>query len=150
MKDKTSRRKFIGIGGLALAGTLVSEFAYAHDNLFGETKDDRQLLQKLVLNNDNSVRNTLDQGVLNVDIRLNSFRSLSTTIAIMTASVSHSKSEYYQSKKVTEWLNNALDIMLKGQYEDGTMDAGGNRQSPPDTAFVLEPMCAAAAVLNID
>ncbi|TDD94284.1 hypothetical protein [Flavobacterium cellulosilyticum] len=32
----------------------------------------------------------------------------------------------------------------------GTIDAGGNRQSPPDTAFVLEYICAAAVVLNVE
>ncbi len=150
MKHKTSRRKFIGIGSLALASTFVSEFAYANDAFFSKTKNDSQLMKKLVLSNDRSVKKILSKGALNPDIRQNSFHRLANTITIMSASVSHSRSEYYQSEIVTEWLNGAMDNMLKGQYGDGTMDAGGNRQSPPDTAFKLEPICAAAAVLNID
>ena len=41
-------------------------------------------------------------------------------------------------KVLAEKLYQAADVLLKEQYGDGTLDAGGNRQSPPDTAFILE------------
>lgn len=147
-----SRGKFIRLGGLTLAGALVSDLVFAND-LFsdnGKTKVDTQLMKKLLLNNDAKVKSILDKGLVNPNIRISNFRPLAGAITAMTASISHSESEYYKSKVLEEKLNQVMDIMLKEQYSDGTLDAGGNRQSPPDTAFILEYICPAAAVLNLE
>jgi len=148
MNHKISRRKFIGIGNLVLLGSLIPEFVHASDTFLSETKNSDQLMQKLIASNDNSVKKILDEGLLNINIRLNSYRSLASKIAILSAAFSCPQSNYYRSEIIVQHLNVAIDIMLKGQYNDGTVDAGGNRQSPPDTAFVLENICAATAVLT--
>ena len=147
-----SRGKFIRLGGLTLAGALVSDFALANDFFSNnnQAKVDTQLMKNLLLNNDAKVKSLLDKGVLNPNIRISNFRPLAGAMTVMTASISHSESVYYKSKVVAEQLNQLMDVLLKEQYPDGTLDAGGNRQSPPDTAFILEYICPAAAVLNLE
>lgn len=152
MKNQMSRGEFIRLGGLTLAGALVSDVVFANDLLSNNsmTKEDIQFMKKLLLNNDAKVKGILDKPLLNNNIRLSNFRPLAGAIAAMTASISHPGSAYYKSKVLAEKLNQLMDVMLKEQYPDGTLDAGGNRQSPPDTAFVLEYICPAVEVLNQD
>lgn len=147
-----SRGEFIRLGSLTLAGALVSDIAFANDFFSNNntTKEDAQLMKKLLLNNDAKVKSILNKAPMDPNIRFSSFRSLASAVTIMSASISNSKSEYYKSKLVTEKLDQTIDILLKEQYSDGTLDAGGNRQSPPDTAFILEYICPAASVLNLD
>ncbi len=148
MKHKESRRKFIQISGLALAGTFLSEFAFANNVVLNSNKNDHRIMGKLIFSNDKSTEKILSNATLDPTVRLSSYRSLATSIAILSASVSYSKSDYYKAERVIERLDSDLDIILNGQYDDGTLDSGGNRQSPPDTAFVLEYVCAAASVLS--
>ncbi|MEL1239815.1 hypothetical protein [Flavobacterium flavipallidum] len=145
-----SRGEFLKLGSLSLLGALVSDTVLANDGFFSAaaTKVDEALMKKLILHNDAFVKNIFQKPLVNSDVRLSNFRPVAADIAAMTASVSHQKSEFYKSEIVVERLNQAADIMLKGQYGDGTVDAGGNRQSPPDTAFVLEYLCSAAMVLK--
>ena len=150
MKHQMSRGKFIKLGGLTLAGALVSNVVFANDLLSNNStaKEDTELMKKLILNNDAKVKSILNRAPLDPAIKLSSFRGVASSITIMTASMSNSGSEYYKSKVLAEKLNEAIDVLLKEQYSDGTLDAGGNRQSPPDTAFILEYICPAAAILK--
>lgn len=145
-----SRGEFLKLGSLSLLGALVSDSVLANDRFFSATaaKVDLDLIQKLILNNDANVKVIIQKEAINATTRLSNFRPLATNIAVLSASVSHPKSVFYKSKIVVERLNQSADVLLKGQYSDGTVDAGGNRQSPPDTAFVLEWICSAATVLN--
>lgn len=145
-----SRGEFLKLGSLSLLGALVSDSVLANDRFFSATaaKVDLDLIQKLILNNDANVKVIIQKEAINATTRLSNFRPLAINIAVLSASVSHPKSVFYKSKIVVERLNQSADVLLKGQYSDGTVDAGGNRQSPPDTAFVLESICSAATVLN--
>lgn len=147
--NKISRGEFLKLGSLSLLGALVSDAVLANDGFFSAptTKVDSLLMKKLLLSNDAKVEQLLQKELTDSAIRLSSFRSLANSIAVLSASVSHSESRFYKSKIVVERLNQSADVLLKGQYSDGTVDAGGNRQSPPDTAFVLEYICSAATVL---
>nr|WP_288834085.1 hypothetical protein [uncultured Flavobacterium sp.] len=148
--NKISRGEFLKLGSLSLLGALVSDAVLANDGFFSAptTKVDSLLMKKLLLSNDAKVEQLLQKELTDSAIRLSSFRSLANSIAVLSASVSHSESRFYKSKIVVERLNQSADVLLKGQYSDGTVDAGGNRQSPPDTAFVLEYICSAATVLR--
>ncbi|MGM8360587.1 hypothetical protein ACSV4D_01585 [Flavobacterium sp. ARAG 55.4] len=145
-----SRGKFLKLGSLSLLGALVSDAVLANDHFLSapETKKDALLMKKLLLHNDEMAEQLLQKEWVDSAVRLSSYRSLAGTIAIFVASVSHRESKFYKSKIVFERLNQSADVLLKGQYSDGTVDAGGNRQSPPDTAFVLESICSAATVLK--
>jgi hypothetical protein len=148
--NKISRGEFLKLGSLSLLGALVSDAVFANDRFFSAAapKVDSDLMKKLLLSNDTKVKSILQQEVINPSSRFSNFRPFAADIAAMTASISYSASEFYRSKLVAERLSQYADIMLKGQYSDGTVDAGGNRQSPPDTAFVLEYICSAATVLR--
>jgi hypothetical protein len=150
MKKQISRGEFIRLSGLTLAGALVSDAVFANDLFLNNktSKEDIQLMKKLILNNDAKVKSILNKAPLDPNIRMSNFRDIASSITVMTASMSNSGSEYYKSKLLTEKLNQLIDILLKEQYSDGTLDAGGNRQSPPDTAFILEYICPAATLLQ--
>ncbi|MGO4770495.1 hypothetical protein ACEN2I_02445 [Flavobacterium sp. W22_SRS_FK3] len=150
MEKQMSRGEFIRLSGLTLAGIFVSDLVFANDNLSSnsKTKEDMELMKKLILNNDAKVKSILNKEPLDPIIKLSSFRGVAGSITAMTASFCNSESEYFKSKVLTETLNESINILLKEQYDDGTLDAGGNRQSPPDTAFVLEYICPAAALLK--
>lgn len=150
MKNQISRGEFIKLSGLSLAGALVSNVVFANDLLSTNStaKEDIELMKKLILNNDAKVKSILNRTPLDRLIRLSSFRGVASSITTMTASMSNSGSEYYKSKVLVEKMNESIDVLLKEQYSDGTLDAGGNRQSPPDTAFILEYICPAATILK--
>lgn len=149
MKHQMSRGKFIRLSGLTLAGALISDVVFANDYIKdSKPKIDSLLMKKLILNNDAKVKSFLDKDPIVANNRISNFRPIAGLISTMTASISNSGSVYYKSKILADKLNQAMDVLLKEQYPDGTLDAGGNRQSPPDTAFILEYICPAAAVLN--
>jgi hypothetical protein len=150
MKNQMSRGEFIRLSGLTLAGALVSDVVFANDLFLKNTtsKEDSELMKKLILNNDAKVKSILEKASLDPAVRLSSFRGAASSITIMTASFCNSGSEYYKSKLLTEKIHQSIDLLLKEQYSDGTLDAGGNRQSPPDTAFILEYICPAAVLLK--
>lgn len=146
-----SRGEFLRLGSLSLAGTLVSDLAFANDFFSNNnpSKEDILLMQKLISSNDAKVKIILSKALTEPGIRISNFRPIAGAITVLAASISNSKSEYYKSESVAQKLNQAVDILLKEQYNDGTLDAGGNRQSPPDTAFILEYICPAAVLLNV-
>ncbi|PXY42174.1 hypothetical protein DMB65_02765 [Flavobacterium cheongpyeongense] len=150
MKKQITRGEFLRLSGLSVAGALVSDVILANDLLTNNltAKTDTELMKKLILNNDAKVNSLLNKAPIEPTIKLNSFRGIASAINTMTASVCNSESEFYKSKIVAEKLNDAIDVLLKEQYNDGTLDAGGNRQSPPDTAFILEYICQAASILK--
>ena len=150
MKSQMTRGEFIRLSGLTLAGALVSDAVFANDLLSNKStaKEDIELMKKLILNNDAKVKSILNKAPFDPTIKLSSFRGVASSITTMTASMCNPGSEYYKSNLLTEKLNQAADILLQEQYEDGTLDAGGNRQSPPDTAFILEYICPAAVILK--
>lgn len=147
-----SRGEFLRLGSLSLAGALVSDIAFANDFFSNSSgaKEDTLLMKKLILNNDAKVKSLLDKTPIDSAIGTNSFRSIAGSISVMAASISNSASEYYKSRLVADKMDQSIDVLLKKQYPDGTLDAGGNMQSPPDTAFILEYMCPAATVLNLE
>jgi hypothetical protein len=59
------------------------------------------------------------------------------------------ESRYHRSAELLERMEHAAEHLVRIQYPDGTIDLPTtNFGSPPDVAFVLEPICAAAEVLR--
>jgi hypothetical protein len=150
MKHHMSRGEFIRLSSLSLGGVLMSNTLFANDFFANDSnsKEDLLLMKKLILNNDAKVKSLLSKPSLDPTIRISNFRGIANTITVMSASLCNSGSEYYKSPILVEKLNESIDVLLKEQYSDGTLDAGGNRQSPPDTAFILEYICPAAVLVN--
>ena len=57
------------------------------------------------------------------------------------------ESAYFKSADLLPVLEAATDKLLAAQHPDGTIDSG-NLCSPPDTAFVVQTVCMALAVLK--
>ncbi|MGD0696330.1 MAG: hypothetical protein ABSB82_16025 [Terriglobia bacterium] len=59
------------------------------------------------------------------------------------------ESRYHRSADLLERMERAGEHLVRVQHPDGTIDLPTtNFGSPPDTAFVLEPLCLAAEVLR--
>ena len=106
---------------------------------------DDSFYNSLLEANDKSVTNYIE---LQTQIRGRGFRGLGEEFAILVSSYTQKKSKHYKSDAVRSRLNEIADKLLSLQYPDGTLDSGGNRQSPPDTGFSLDHLCPAAALLN--
>ena len=142
---KISRDAFLKTSYLAVLA------AFAPPNLFGESSTatdsiDEFMLNRLVEANNKSVEQFLQ--MISSPLKRQSYRNLSESFSIFTAAFSNPKSLYYGSNDVLKALHSTIDKLLELQYPDGTLDSGGNRKSPPDTAFLLESLCHAAMILK--
>lgn len=142
---KISRGDFLKASGLALAATFTPT------NIFSNTEGnnsniDELMMSKLVKRNDEHVKKYLiKQSDPNVRLY---YRRLSDIFASLTAAYCHPKSFYFKSKEILVNLDRIIEKLFKYQYPNGTLDSGGNRQSPPDTAFLLEALCTSAEIFN--
>jgi hypothetical protein len=142
---KLSRKEFLKTSSLVVAA------AFAPPNIFGVSplitdSIDELMLNRLVKANDKSVKQLLQ--MISSPQQRQYYRYLGGSFSIFTAAYSHPMSDYYGSDDVLKALNIILDKVLEVQYPNGTLDAGGNRKSPPDTAFLLDSFCPAAIILR--
>ncbi len=103
---------------------------------------DHELYQRLVVANDQTVSKLLSGDIYNANPR-----NLSFQFGVLVASYCVKESEYFDDDKVAKQLSQILDLLLLAQRQNGTIDAGGNKQSPPDTAFLIDNLGPAANVL---
>ncbi|MCA0363394.1 MAG: hypothetical protein LCH67_05075 [Bacteroidetes bacterium] len=74
-------------------------------------------------------------------------RSLGFDLANLAAGYTEPKSAYFQSATVLTPMEAIVNFLISEQKPDGTLDFG-NLSSPPDTAFIIDPLCAAARILR--
>ncbi len=141
-----SRSTFLKLSALGLAGAVHPNglFSIKPDKI--DVVQDDALLELVIKNNDLSVERYFERLSNYENVRYH--RPLSDAFATYTASYCHPGARYYKSQDVLEKMDGLLNKLLDLQYPNGTLDSGGNRQSPPDTAFYLENMCPAAVVLR--
>lgn len=144
MKEIT-REEFLKTSTLAVAAAFFS------NNLFGKSTavgglSDELMLTRLVNANDRSVKRILENSASAPLIQY--YRGISANFSILTAAFSHPKSSYFRSSDVRKAMNDSIDKLQSLQYSNGTLDAGGNRKSPPDTAFILEALYPSALILR--
>jgi hypothetical protein len=107
-----------------------------------QSPPDEALLQKLINANDAQV-----EALLRTDLDSRPFsRRVGSDLAVLAASYCSPTSRYYQNPQVVAALEKLSQQLLKAQAEDGTVNVG-NLESPPDTAFVVELVTAAAVPL---
>lgn len=69
-------------------------------------------------------------------------------IKSLSCSYVSEESEYYQASEVLSAMLLASEFLMNAQYDDGNIDLPStNFHSPPDTAFVVEPLCIAYSLL---
>lgn len=141
------RGQFIKMGALGIAAAMAPSRLWGINNMLNDNYDD-VLLKNLIKNNDLSVDRYLTMG----DRMLRSmyYRSLGEEFAIHTASYCQPDSKYYKSTTLLSRLDAIITRLLQSQYPNGMLDSGGNRQSPPDTSFLMDHLCPAANALQKD
>jgi hypothetical protein len=139
------RSKFIKLSALGIATTLSGPELWAR-HFFANTSSNNQLFNDLLENNDKRVDDLLSLRTDRTDFR--SARSLTSEFALITASFCVEESKHYTSEVALKRLEDMASELMKLQYPDGTLDSGGNRQSPPDTAFLIEDLGPAATLLS--
>ena len=143
---RMSRSNFIKLSVLGVAGTAHSNTLFRLGSGMSPKGQDDALLKRVIESSDRAVANY--SNTLRAAEQRRYFRPFSDAFAAYTASYCHPESSHYQSTEVLEKMDAALTTLIDQQYPNGTLDSGGNRQSPPDTAFYLEKMCPAAVVLK--
>ena len=114
----------------------------AHAKYERETDDD--FYKKVVLANAKEVAKLMKSLALDItDVK----RRLGYDLANLAAAFCEPSSPYYQKEELIPYLSKIVRALVNAQHDDGTLDFG-NLASPPDTAFILEPLCAAATILK--
>lgn len=138
--ENISRKVFLS--QLIKLGAVVGLSANAS---FGTgTNNDSIFFKKVVLANNEEVAKLLQ--ILSTDIT-EIKRRLGFDLANLAAAFTEPSSRYYQQKEIISAMHKIATFLVKSQNEDGTLDIG-NLASPPDTAFILEPLCSAAIILK--
>ena len=143
--DKISRSTFLKMSALGLAGAVKPGRLFDLGSTDSTLIQNNELLTEAVKRNDLAVARYL--GSLNANEERHNYRPFSNAFAALTASYCHADSTYHKSQDILNNMDALLSKLLDLQHPNGTLDSGGNRQSPPDTAFYLENMCPAAVVL---
>jgi hypothetical protein len=73
-------------------------------------------------------------------------RQLGYDYANLVSAYFEPTSKYYQNADLIPLMEKIMRFLIKEQKTDGTLTIG-NFDSPPDTAFILEPICAATTIL---
>lgn len=124
-------------------GTVVS-FPSLFANVCASERKDDDFYQKIVLANSSSVARLLDELKPDIaEVR----RRLGYDLANLAAAFCEPTSVYYQQEALVPYMTKIGRFLVNAQHADGTLDFG-NLASPPDTAFILEPLCAAGTILN--
>jgi hypothetical protein len=139
------RSKFIKISALGIA-TSMSGPKILLSNFMANTDSKNQLFYSLLENNDKRVKDYLSR--LSDKTRIGSSRSMASEFAVICASYGVEESKHYQSEAALNRLEEICSELIELQYPNGTLDSGGNRQSPPDTAFLIEHLGPAATILS--
>lgn len=74
-------------------------------------------------------------------------RSNGYNFAHLAAGFACEEGAFYKASQVLSLLHETTDKLIASQRPDGTINAG-NLESPPDTAFIMEPVCAGIAILS--
>ncbi len=107
---------------------------------------DKDLMRRLIqANNDQAAQlmKLVEEGKLQFS------RMVAYNIATLAAAYCGQESTLYHQAAVVEKLSILVKFLAAAQSEDGTVNVG-NLESPPDTAFLIEILGPAAAIMQND
>lgn len=114
------------------------------NRLFARPSSAAELLQKLTEGNDSFIESFLAKGP---DAVKQGGRAYGYNFAKLSAAYCQPKSKFYKNAVLIERLEGIAMAFTEILRPNGTMNAG-NIESPPDTAFVMEPLCSGVHILN--
>lgn len=142
---KINRSNFLKwTSGAALLPVAASLFNQASQTMQYLADEDLALLQRLNNANDKQVvllLNTVNSGTLIFS------RKIAYDFAALTAAFCSEGSQYHHDERLVEKMLILVQFLAAAQAADGTVNVG-NLESPPDTAFLVEILGAAAAILH--
>lgn len=144
MVNKINRNTFIKMTTLAALAPLGNRIFAATTGSNLLTSD--ELFKKMVAANDNEVATLLQ--TINYD-ELKFSRRIGNNFTALAASYCCTQSKYYHSELIIPKLDILTRFLSSHQAEDGTVNIA-NLESPPDTAFLLEYLTAAAYIMAKD
>lgn len=139
--ENITRKSFLqqcfGLGTLALLSPMISHAQYINTS-------EENFYQQIVQANNKEVARLLT--VFSTDIT-EIKRRLGFDLSNLAAAYCEVKSDYYQKEELVVAMTKIIRFLKKAQQEDGTLNLG-NLASPPDTAFILDPLCIATTLLK--
>jgi hypothetical protein len=149
------RRTFTKISGTSMLLPTLS----IQNNLFGVNKEVAALVSQLIQENDSQIPDKLVKqerddnspwyGGIRTDTEVFYPGHAAGFIKNLSCSFVSQESDYYQSPELLNAMMLASAYLLNVQYRDGNIDLPStNFHSPPDTAFAVEPLCIAYALLD--
>jgi hypothetical protein len=131
---QTFLKQCLGVGTLL---TFSPFFSWANE-------DNDAFFEKVVKGNNQEV----DKLLIALEPEITEIRRrLGFDFANLSAALAEPTSRFYQKDALVPYMIKILRFLIKYQKTDGTLDLG-NLASPPDTAFILEPICAADSILR--
>jgi hypothetical protein len=113
----------------------------------GNSREGQQFFARLLKSSNQTVARMLEQTGDVPQARAGRGVGRGSTVAALAAAYCAPESSFFQSAALIPLLENATKMFVDAQNKDGTLDAG-NLASPPDTAFVVEGLATALAVLR--
>ena len=136
---KTFLKQSLGIGSLLVVNPLMANNAFI-------SFQENALFKRVVAANTKAVDALVKDAAVEIaELK----RDLGYDFANLASAYSEPSSKYFQQAQVIPMMERIMRYLLKAQRPDGTLNLG-NFESPPDTAFILEPICAAIEILNKD
>ena len=123
----------------------LSKYTTSGENKLNILKDE-DIIKRLLAANDSQVTKLLSTVK---DERPAFGRRIGFDFAQLSASYCSPDSVFFHSNEVVSALEKLAQLLTSMQSEDGTLNFG-NLESPPDTAFLLEPLSAGAFLLLKD
>lgn len=137
------RSDFIKTGTMAaLVPFCQPLFALGNNKNFPGTDD--ALIQRMITLNDQLVSGLLETVHMG---KLSFGRKTAYDFSVLSASYCQPGSAYYKDERLLRKMENLARFLSDSQNTDGTMNIG-NLESPPDTAFVVEILCASTSNLQ--
>lgn len=148
MMSKISRHTFLkqslGLGAIAMLNPFSTNlFAESKETVAGSNLPKDEFYKHLVNANDKRVAAIIESMRSEIKVLK---RELGYDFANLSASYCEPKSRYHKSVELVPYMRTIMQFLLGVQGPDGTLDIG-NLGSPPDTAFILEPLCLGTSVL---
>jgi len=136
-------KQSIGLSSAIALFPLFSSNGYAQSAV-SQGVSIEELMSRLVKANDDHVSQIIEKGD---GANRHGGRSNGYNFAKVSAAYCNSDSKYFESKVLIPVLERLTRQLVATQRPDGTINAG-NLESPPDTAFIMEPLCAGVSILR--
>lgn len=140
------RKSFLKMSALAMMAPFVNSTAVRGAVTHSALLFKDEIVDRLITANDKQVAILL-QSVTEGTIVFS--RKIGYDFAALSAAYVTGTSAYYHSALIVPKLELLVNAVAGQQTEDGTVNIG-NLESPPDTAFLVELLSAAAVILTKD